>query len=373
MYLVRGVVYPAAVEVNIHEAKTQFSKRLQLALAGLIAVLLLPACAHRRPLVVADAIYFGGPIVTVNDAQPSAQALAVKDGKVLALGAEAEIERLHEGSETRWVDLGGKTLVPGFIDGHAHVLAFGAQAVGANLLAPPDGDVDTIEDIVRKLREFAQSPDVGRTGWIFGIGYDDALIGRHPTRDDLDKVSKDVPVIAVHISGHFSAMNSAGLAAIGYTAATKDPEGGVIRRRAGSREPNGVLEELAAIPLTVGALTPSKPEDRDYFLRKGLARGPADETPAEWPCRCCGARTDRHRRPLVRRLRSEGPAFDALVRKYLRGALPGRRHEDNPRRLDAWSHRVAHDSVSHSAGGAVPELQGIPCDPRYDRRGRSCG
>jgi predicted amidohydrolase YtcJ len=107
-------------------------------------------------------------------------------------------------------------------------------------------------------------------GWIFGVGYDDTLLGRHPTRDDLDKVSKDVPVIAVHISGHFSAMNGAGLAKVGLTADSKDPEGGIIRRRAGSREPNGVLEEMASFPYMIPAVNPSKPEDKDYFLKRGL-------------------------------------------------------------------------------------------------------
>ena len=212
----------------------------------LAVALLGSGCIPSRPAVVADAIYVGGPIVTVVDAQPSAEALAVKDGKILAVGARNAIEKAHKGAATKTIDLGGRTLAPGFVDGHAHFLGVGAQAVGANLLAPPDGTVNTIEDLVAKLQEFARSPDVGRTGWIFGMGYDDALLGRHPTRDDLDKVSKDIPVIAVHISGHFSALNSAGLAKVGYTAATKDPEGGIIRRRPGTREPNGVLEELAS-------------------------------------------------------------------------------------------------------------------------------
>jgi hypothetical protein len=241
-----------------------------LQVAGSTAVLLLFACHKADPQQAADAIYFGGPIITVSDAQPSAEALAVKDGKILAVGAKAELEKAHKGAATKTVDLGGRTLAPGFIDAHAHVLGFGSQAVGANLLAPPDGNVNTIDDIVAKLQEFAKGPDAARTGWIFGIGYDDALIGRHPTRDDLDRVSKDIPVIAVHISGHFSAMNSAGLAKVGYTAATNDPEGGIIRRRAGSREPNGVLEELASIPVMIPAINPTKPEDKDYFLKKGL-------------------------------------------------------------------------------------------------------
>lgn len=189
------------------------------------AVLLASGCKPTAPPVVADAIYAGGPIVTMNDAQPMAAALAVKDGKVLAVGQKNEVEKAYKGAATKMIDLEGRTLAPGFIDGHAHFLGFGSQAVGANLLAPPDGTVNTIDDLVAKLQEFAKGPDVGRTGWIFGLGYDDALLGRHPTRDDLDKVSTDIPVIAVHISGHFSAMNSAGLAKVGISAATRDPEG----------------------------------------------------------------------------------------------------------------------------------------------------
>lgn len=249
--------------------------RWSVASACPIAVLLvLGACAKVPPTVVAqdaaDAIYLGGDIVTVNDAQPVAEALAVKDGRILAVGALAEIEESHRGTSTRVVDLKGHTLVPGFIDGHVHVMGLGAQAIGANLLAPPDGTVNTIDDIVTQLKAFAAGPDLARSGWIFGMGYDDALLGRHPTRDDLDRVSTDIPVIVVHISGHFSVMNSAGLAKVGYSAATKDPEGGVIRRRPGSREPNGVLEGAAHFPVMVPAISPSTLEDADYYLKRGL-------------------------------------------------------------------------------------------------------
>jgi predicted amidohydrolase YtcJ len=215
----------------------------------------------------ADTIYRGGEIVTVNDLQPTAEAVAVKDGLILAVGSEPEV-MAHRGEATRVVDLEGATMTPGFVDGHAHFAGFGAQAVAANLLAPPDGGVETIDDLVATLQEFARGPDLERTGWIFGMGYDDAVLaeGRHPTRDDLDRVSTEVPVLAVHISGHFAAVNSVALAEIGYTAETEDPEGGVIRRRTGSREPNGVLEELAAIPITIRVITPKTDEDQIYFL-----------------------------------------------------------------------------------------------------------
>jgi predicted amidohydrolase YtcJ len=237
---------------------------------AILTSLLVAGCSPAEPGPVADAIYSGGPIVTVNDAQPEAEALAVKDGKILAVGSKSDIESAHLGASTRIVDLGGRTLVPGFVDGHVHFLGLGAQAVGANLLAPPDGGVNTIDDLVVRLQEFAAGPDAQRTGWIFGMGYDDALLGRHPTRDDLDRVSTEIPVTAVHISGHFSAVNSAALALIGYTAATPDPEGGIIRRIPGSTEPNGVLEELASIPIIFTAVSPSEQSDKDYYAQRAL-------------------------------------------------------------------------------------------------------
>jgi hypothetical protein len=217
----------------------------------------------------ADTIYHGGPIVTVNDAQPSAEALAVKDGKILAVGKKDDVLKT-KGEATRVVDLGGKTLLPGFVDGHCHFNGLGAQAIFANLLAAPDGTANTIEGLLAKLNEFAAGPDVKRTGWIVGMGYDDALLGRHPTAEDLDKVSTEVPVIAIHISAHFCVVNSVGLKKFGYDASSENPVGGVIRRKEGSKEPNGVLEELAAIPKFLPIIAPSTPEHADYFMKKGL-------------------------------------------------------------------------------------------------------
>lgn len=255
-------------------------QRIALAVTSSLFALIL-GCAQEAedtPLTtasgaqLADALYQGGPIVTVDDDQPMAEALAVKDGRILAVGREQDLQ-IHVGPSTQLIDLQGKTLAPGFIDGHAHVSGFGLQAVGANLLAPPDGQVTSIDELVAVLKDWANSSDDDtRMGWIFGMGYDDAILaeGRHPNRDDLDRVSTDLPVIVIHISGHFAAVNSKGLEKIGYTAATPDPEGGIIRRREGSSEPNGVLEELAAIPVFIRELTPVTPEDSVYFLEQGL-------------------------------------------------------------------------------------------------------
>ncbi|MBP6626843.1 MAG: amidohydrolase [Arenimonas sp.] len=251
-------------------------RHARLFAALLCTAFVVSACRPAAPpadaiqVVAADAIYSGGSIVTMNDAQRDAEALAVKDGKILAVGTRADIEKAHKGEMTSTVDLGGKTLMPGFIDGHAHAQQFGTQAVGANLLAPPDGGINTMADLVAALTAFGAQPDVALTGWIFGVGYDDALLGRHPTREDLDKVSTTVPVMATHISGHFAAVNTLGLQLIGYDASTPNPEGGIIRREADGKTPNGVLEELAAMPYMVKFLAPTTQEGKDDFLRRGL-------------------------------------------------------------------------------------------------------
>lgn len=239
------------------------------AVSGLSLIVLSTACADSE--VPADTIYLNGDIVTVNDARPTAEAVAVRDGMIVAVGDEIDVLELQDES-TVIRDLGGRTMTPGFIDGHAHFGGFGAQAVGANLLAAPDGNANTIDDLVVEMQQYEDREELERTGWIYGMGYDNAVLAerRHPTRDDLDRVSTEIPVMAIHISGHIVAVNSAGLRAIGFSAETEDPAGGVIRRRAGSREPNGVLEELAGIPAMFGVLSPADTDAQMFFINRGL-------------------------------------------------------------------------------------------------------
>ncbi len=225
---------------------------VERSLALLAAVCVVSGCSGSAgdpaPAIMADAIYYGGPILTMNDAAPRAGALAVKDGKIAAIGTLQDVERLA-GPQTRSVDLQGRTMLPGFVDSHGHVYMIGVQAASANLLPPPDGEGKDIGSLQQRLRDWdlRAAPPLARYGWIVGFGYDDSELTerRHPTRVDLDRVSKDKPVIIIHQSGHLGVVNSKALALAGLTASTPDPEGGVIRRRAGSREPDGVLEELA--------------------------------------------------------------------------------------------------------------------------------
>ena len=221
-------------------------RKFALVSVGIVAFLMARGDGA-SPEDAADAIYFGGDIVTINDAQPTAEAVAARDGRILAVGAQADVMQ-RQGGSTRVVDLRGRTLLPGFIDGHGHVSMVGFQAVSANLLPPPDGPNASVAELQKTLREFMGTSAIPeKFGVVFGFGYDDSQLKeqRHPTRDDLDAVSKDLPVLIVHQSGHLGTLNSKALELAGIVAQTPNPAGGVIRRRAGAQEPSGVLEESA--------------------------------------------------------------------------------------------------------------------------------
>jgi predicted amidohydrolase YtcJ len=220
----------------------------------------------------ADTIYHNGPILTIDDANPRAEAVAVKDGRILAVGKKDEVLK-SKGDGTKLVDLSGNTMLPGFVDAHGHVFAGGIQALSANLLSPPDGKVRDIPSLQQTLRDWisANKEAVDKIQLVVGFGYDNSQLAelRHPTRDDLDQVSKDLPVIIIHQSGHLSAANSKALEIGGITAATPNPEGGVIQRREGSQEPNGVLEETAAFPLLMKLLGSVGADGATAFIRAG--------------------------------------------------------------------------------------------------------
>src|SRR5262249_48372414 len=193
----------------------------------------LSACSldSRGPSGAADVVYHGGVILTMTDAAPRVEALAVRDGKIVAVGPRAQVDKL-DGVKTQTVDLQGRTLLPGFVDSHGHVYGAGTQAASANLLPPPDGEGRDIAALQRSLTAWdrgAPSP-LKKHGWIVGFGYDDSQLKekRHPTRGDLDRVSKDKPVLVIHQSGQVGAANSKALQLAGVTASTSDPKAGFV-------------------------------------------------------------------------------------------------------------------------------------------------
>lgn len=207
--------------------------------------------AETKPLEqpMANSIFFGGDILTMAGEQPEYAEALVVSGEDIAFIGTKEASLGFANAKTELIDLKGKTLIPGFIDPHSHVYGVGLQAMVANMLPSPDGKASTVDDIVRLLSD-AQSdprykPFIDSTGIVMGFGYDDAELDRYPLAADLDKVSTDKPVIIIHTSGHLSVINSVAMSLFGITPDSKDPQGGVIRRKPGSMEPNGVLEENA--------------------------------------------------------------------------------------------------------------------------------
>lgn len=194
----------------------------------------------------ADTIYRGGPILTVDAGDTVAEALAVRDGRIAAVGTVADVLAL-QGPETQLVELDGRALAPGFIDAHGHISMVATLANTVNVASPPVGRVKNIADVQQQLRDYIDRNNVPIGTTIVGMGYDDALLEekRHPDKFDLDAVSSSHPILLLHVSMHLATANTALLEKAGIHRDTPDPPSGVFRRVEGGTEPNGVMEEHA--------------------------------------------------------------------------------------------------------------------------------
>lgn len=210
----------------------------------------------------ADVIFHGGSIITVNDAQPSVEAVAVKDGKIVATGAANDIRAKWTGPATRVVDLGGKTLVPGFIDGHGHFMNAPRVVNWANVSPVPAGPVKTIPDILKALQDNVSQRAIAKGEWVMAFGYDGTALaeGRELNRLDLDSILPDHPVMCIHVSNHGAVLNTLALKTFDVTADTPTPPAGVILREPGSNQPAGLLMETAFMPIFAKMPQPSEAE-----------------------------------------------------------------------------------------------------------------
>tara|TARA_B110000902_G_scaffold43633_1_gene48028 strand:- start:789 stop:2498 length:1710 start_codon:yes stop_codon:yes gene_type:complete len=215
-------------------------------------------------------LYYGGDIITMNGDEPNyMESLVSNEDSIVFVGNLTDAKKLFPNAKKS--NLEGKTLLPGFIDAHAHFAGFPSQSIGAQILPPPDAGANNIESLIQILKDWSTPENIKLTGWIFGMGFDDSVLEekRFPTKSDLDKVSTEHPIMIVHISGHFCVVNSKGLELLKISSETPNPEGGIIRRISGTQEPNGVLEELAAIPFMPAVLGPKNEEALKVFLTAG--------------------------------------------------------------------------------------------------------
>ena len=177
----------------------------------------------------ADLLIINANGITMDPRNPAAGAVAVTGDIITAVGASDKLKSLA-GPDTRILDAAGKTLLPGFIDAHCHLLSLaGKQLLHVDCSA---GKVDSIDGVIRELKKRADATPPGQ--WVLGGRYDDTKLaeGRHPTRWDLDKVSTNHPIHLRHVSGHMGVVNSRALEIGKFNKNTPDPEGGAFDRDA---------------------------------------------------------------------------------------------------------------------------------------------
>lgn len=227
-------------------------------------VILFGAAAANHQPIAADLVLLNGKIWTVDRARPEAQAVAVWRGRILAVGSNDEIRRLI-GDSTQVIDLGGKLVLPGFIDNHTHFLSGGFWLGEVKLK-----DAKNEEEFGQRLA--AKSRELPPGAWITGgtWDHDNWPGGRLPTAELIDRYVPDRPVFVTRYDGHMSVANSLALKLAGITAATPDPPGGVIVRKPGTREPTGVLKD-AAQSLVERVIPPPSEADIRRALEAALA------------------------------------------------------------------------------------------------------
>ena len=204
----------------------------------------------------ADLILTNGRILTLGDDGVVAEAMAARDGKILAVGDSRSIATCGTAA-TRVVDLAGRMALPGLIDTHTHALSW-AKGILRNEVETGYPAVRSVADITARVRQRAVEAAVGQ--WIVGSGWDDAKLAerRYLTRADLDPVSPRHPVYLVHVSGHLAVANTVALQLAGVTRDTRDPQGGLIERDT-SGESTGILKDTA-MSLVEQKLPPDPPD-----------------------------------------------------------------------------------------------------------------
>jgi predicted amidohydrolase YtcJ len=247
--------------------------RLLLRTALLAVTGLSLACADNSS---ADLVLRNGNIVTVDDDNPSAQAIAVRDGHIVAVGSDADIEG-YVGAGTEVIDLEGKTAIPGFIEGHAHFTGVGMSTLQLNLM-----EVTNWDEIVAMVEAAVADAEPGQL--IQGRGWHQEKWDRTPEpnvdglpfHQTLSAVSPDNPVVLRHASGHATYANAMAMEMSGIDASTGDPTGGEIVRDANGN-PIGAFRETAARllgPASSGAAPPNPRRvvelAQDEAIRKGI-------------------------------------------------------------------------------------------------------
>ncbi len=203
--------------------------------------LALAACRPIPPALVADTILVSGTILTVDEADSIAEAIAIRDGKILAVGTDEEIRSLA-GERTEVIDLHGMTATPGLLDAHCHFAWGGTDELYVEDLSYPG--VKSLGDVLKRVGDKVKAAKGGE--WIQGRGWDEGKLEerRYIYATDLDPISSENPVFLSQTMGHYGVANGLALKLANITKSTPDPPGGTIDRYPDG-SPTGVLKESA--------------------------------------------------------------------------------------------------------------------------------
>ncbi len=226
---------------------------------------------------MATHLYFNGNILTMDSRGSCVKAMAVKGDTILGVGSEEELS-VFIGPETKRIDLAGKTMLPGFYDGHSHFMRAGQNGVFfLNLNAFPIGPLRTVDDVLNKIKEHAATVKPGE--WIIGSGYDETALAeqRHLTLKELDAVCPENPLFIRHISGHLALANSLAFQRCGIDENTPNPAGGVFVKGDNGLL-TGLIEEPAAMEILLNQAIVMTPEKwlqsvafaSDMYVAKGV-------------------------------------------------------------------------------------------------------
>jgi len=290
-------------------------------------------------------------------ARPRAEAVAVAGERILLVGAEKDV-RPHAGPRTEVIDCGGRAVLPGFIDGHCHLLAYAAGLLSVDC---SPAVVSSIADIQAAIRGRAQETPASR--WVRAVGYSevDLAEGRHPTRWDLDAAAPGHPVRLIHRSGHACVLNSLALRLCGIDITTEEPPGGYLGRDISSGEPSGLLLEMnevverAVPPLSYEELAQGVRLASQRFLEAGvtsLVDATHSNGPPEWE--------------LLGRLRREGylaPRVTAMVGiDHLEDARRGRKEGENAGGVSLGPAKIVVKELGDEIYPAEAELAALVAD-----------
>jgi predicted amidohydrolase YtcJ len=213
----------------------------------------------------ADLLLLNGNVYTVNENQPHAEALAIKAGRILFVGANTEAQS-RRGAETRVVDLHGQTVLPGLTDSHCHIFGIGAREMTLNL----EG-TNSSGDFLAKVKTYLSDQPPG--SWVRGRGWIETFWTppKFPTRQELDRIAPQNPIFLTRADGHAAVANSAALKQAGINKETPNPFGGEILKDRETGEPTGMLLDRAQ-DLVAKHIPQPRPEEREQQLLRGIQR-----------------------------------------------------------------------------------------------------